>query len=261
MLFFDRNNKLFKPDSSYHFLGSGGCSKVYTNGENIFKIYFKETLPEHKLDEEVFEFLKTAKFPCLMEIYEIYRKSSLKKRIDYNSGFMTFPIDAYLGKYYESDCLNILFKNKDYLLESLKEMEKLFDAFTEYLIAVDDVKFENSICTENGIVITDPDCFRKAFIIDGLDTYSGITDSTKIPLYKEDLIINNKQALIDYVANLLYVNSDKLGSSFIEDKKNLLIYLTNWVTSLEVSEKTNVTDLISKELKYVRTPGEYLIRR
>ena len=277
MFYFSRNKEIFKIDKEYERLSSGECGEVYTNEKNIFKVYFKDTLDEFRLDEEIFEFMKQIDSQNLMKIYEIYTKASLKNAFGILTQYNDFQIDAYLAKYYKKDDINVLFKHKDYLLESLKEIEKLFAYFTEYLIFIDDIKFENSICTENEIVIIDPDCFRKAYIIDGLDvtpiendgiSSSGIYCNSNIHCTMDYLIEQNKWVLISYFVDLLSTNFLSLENYELEEfgicgDSNDLAKMHKKIKSfydLNLNKCDSFTDIVSKELKYVKTPLEYIIK-
>lgn len=277
MFYFSRNKEIFKIDKEYERLSSGECGEVYTNEKNIFKVYFKNTLDEFRLDEEIFEFMKQIDSQNLMKIYEIYTKASLKNAFGSLTQYSDFQIDAYLAKYYKKDDINVLFKHKDYLLESLKEIEKLFAYFTEYLIFIDDIKFENSICTENEIVIIDPDCFRKAYITDGLDvtpiengsvSTSGIYYNSNIHCTMDYLIENNKWVLISYFVDLLSTNFLSLENYELEEfgicgDSNDLAKMHKKIKSfyhLNLNKYDSFTDIVSKELKYVKTPLEYIIK-
>lgn len=277
MFYFSRNKEIFKLDKEYERFSSGECGEVYTNEKNVFKVYFKNTLDEFRLDEEIFEFIKQIDSQNLMEIYEIYTKASLKNAFGSLTQYNDFQIDAYLAKYYKKDDINVLLKHKDYLLESLEEIEKQFACFTEYLIFLDDIKFENSICTENEIVLIDPDCFRKAYITDGLDvttiengsiSTSGIYYNSNIHCTMDYLIENNKWVLINYFVDLLstnflsFKNYELENFGFCGDSRDLA-KMHKKIKSfyhLNLNKCDSFTDIVSKELKYVRTPLEYIIK-
>ena len=52
-----------------------------------------------------------------------------------------------------------MFEQKNYLLENIEKLEKLFETFSNYKICVEDVKRRNTVINRNEIIIIDHDLF------------------------------------------------------------------------------------------------------
>ena len=254
MKYFDRNRNVLIVNDDYEYLDSGGCADIYRKDDNIFKVYYEETSKEYKISEEVFSDLNEINSNVMMKIYELYSKCHFSKKISYILGFSDFSVDGYLAKYYKSDATNILLKNKEYLLNSINEIEEFFEELTNYLILVDDFRFVNSICTESGIVIIDPDCYKKVYRTYGDSAYFHIDGEELLHMNIKDLKIHNKEALVSYIIDLFTLTAHDLG---ISDMCSTMDDLDN----IKVNEKTIVTDELNKVLKDVKYPLKYLIKK
>ncbi len=123
-------------------------------------------------------------------------------------------------------------------MDNLRELELLFQLFTINQICTNDVKRANTILTEESIVIIDPDLFLFS------------QDSQK------ELSILNKK-------NLLYLLKDiclkSLKGVSLRDYQKISAFLSNELATTFVDEDTDISYEMSKRLKYVKKPIEYLI--
>lgn len=250
MLYFNEDGKTFK-DFGYRYYDCGGCSKIYRKGDFILKKYYKETEYEYRLEQEVFHLLKEIDSPIMIKIYEL-----LSKFYNYLNGKEDFCVDGYKAQYYEKDPVNVLLKEKDYLLESLLQIENLFDILSDYLIVISDFCFDNSVCTKDGIVIIDPDCYKRAFIMNEGAIYSSTKNKGMVPVAREDILPLNKEKLVDYFFSLMKTNILNLDYQNPDLQK-----LKDFYYGLKVNLQSNITDIISKELRFVKKPYEYFFHR
>ena len=215
------------------YINKGLCAEIYSDDEQIFKKYFPLTPRTYRLKENVFDILKDINNPHFIELYEIYNRSN---QIDLYKSICDeheFIVSAYTAKYYKDNSVNALLEDKNYLLENFCELEKLFEELTKNNICTNDVKRDNSILGKNGIVIIDPDLF---YLVESSDAF--LRQINKKNLFKlyNSIIINSLEDDIYYQKNA-----------------NIIRAL---LESIKITEKTDVTNEISKTLKYVNKPKE-----
>ena len=132
----------------------------------------------------------------------------------------SFVIDAYTAKYYSGNNLvNVMFEQKNYLLENIEKLEKLFETFSDYKICVEDVKRRNTVSNRNEIIIIDPDLFY----------------------------IFNENASKDFMS---LVNKRKL----LELVRSIMVNSESGEVDFKVNDKTNITNEVATKLKYVKKP-------
>ena len=190
-------------------IGYGNTANIYKMDDYIYKRYFSYTSDKYKLDSDVFTVLKQLKSENMMKIYELLYE-------DENLG----EISGYIAKYYLKKIIDIFEKKSDYALENMNQIEKLFDELSENEIRVNDVKYNNTILTENKIILIDPDAYKKVIC------------------NKEKLKIYNKMELIKLFKSI-YSHSKKSPYDIKE---------TYELFNIELNEKTNVTFELSKKL-------------
>lgn len=238
MAYYNRNGKILRiKRKGMEYLNSGECASVYHNNEIIFKEYFSETPADCRLKPRIFDILKDIDDEHFMKLLEIYSDMNLLELIQYKTNARNFSVDAYTAIYYNDDSVNVLYESTDYILDNFRELERLFDIFTNNSIITDDVKRENVILSHNGIIIIDPDIFD-------------ISSSRN-----QDIQTANKKELLNLFRSICV--SD-VGD--IENHHEITIKIIRDLTDIDINSKTDITSEISKKLKYVKKPIEYLIK-
>lgn len=229
MAYIDRNGKKYKYNSRcFKKLNYGECANVFydKNKNIIFKIYDEDLENKYRIKSEIFDILKQIKSPYFMELYNLYMQVKLKERIEYNLKKDNFRVDCYTAKYYKKIDIDPIFTDKEYLLSSLKGIEKVFDILSTYRIEVSDIKMQNSVYTKDGIVIIDPD-----FYFFSIDPESEIKKM-------------NKKAILSLLKSILLWS--KIPYNETRELRSKLNIVPN--------ENKSITDEIAKELKYVKKP-------
>lgn len=150
---------------------------------------------------------------------------------------LPFTVDAYTAKYYPDNSVNALLENKDYLLDNFKELEILFKIFSENMICTADIKKDNTVIGKDGIVIIDPDLFYT------------------MEFGKELISTLNKKNLL-YLFRSIFINSLKGKPNY----DRMVTYIDSELVNIKVTDTTDVTQEISKKLRYVKRPIE-LVKR
>lgn len=217
------------------YLSQGDCGEVSYNDEIILKEYFGFINNNYRIKEKVFYILKSIDDKHLIELYDIY---TAKNKIKIFFGKLLqcqFKVDCYTAKYYSDNSVNALNEPKEYLLENLFELQKLFNILTENNICTKDVKRANTIIGKEGIVIIDPDLFY-------------------IPKEKENVALINQLNLLSLFKSICLASIDTK-----RDLDSILKYLEKEVLDFNLTEKTDISYEISKKLKYRRCPKDIFI--
>lgn len=217
------------------YLSQGDCGEVSYNDEIILKEYFGFINNNYRIKEKVFYILKSIDDKHLIELYDIY---TAKNKIKIFFGKLLqcqFKVDCYTAKYYSDNSVNALNEPKEYLLENLFELQKLFNILTENNICTKDVKRANTIIGKEGIVIIDPDLFY-------------------IPKEKENVALINQLNLLNLFKSICLASIDTK-----RDLDSILKYLEKEVLDFNLTEKTDISYEISKKLKYRKCPKDIFI--
>lgn len=236
MAYYNRKGKALKI-KNMEYLSSGECSSVRHNNEIILKEYFSDTLINFRLTIELFDVLRDIDNKHFIKLFEIYSDMTLSELLQYKINIRKFIVDAYTAKYYSDDSVNALYESVDYILDNFSELEKLFDIFTDNSIVSDDVKRKNARLSQSGIIIIDPDMFYTA-------SFS-----------KQDIAIANKKELLTLFRSICICGIEKCENKDEIEKKIILD-----LADINVDNKTDITYEISKKLKYVKKPIDYLIK-
>lgn len=228
------NRKLEKIDlSGMKYMTNGGCASIYRNNDIVFKQYYNNTSYSMRLNSDMFDLLKQIDNPHFIKLIDIYSKMGyailLKNKIIYSN----FKVDAYTSEYYIDNTINILYENKDYILENFYELEKLFKIFSDNKIIADDVRRNNVIIGRKNIVVIDPDLFY-------------ITN-----IFEYQIELKNKSKLLKLFRSIMVdaVSNFPLYGKYIK-------YIDEELCNIEIKENTDVTYEISKKLNYVKKPIE-----
>lgn len=239
MSYFNRKCQPLKMNrKDLQYLSSGECASVYHNNEIILKEYFSETPIFNRLDPETFDILKSIDHENFMKLLEIYCDLNYSELIEYKINIRNFSVDASIAKYYHDDSVNVLYESIDYILDNFRNLDKLFEIFTDNSILTDDVKRKNAILSQKGIIIIDPDTFRCA------------------PLPKEDIAVLNKKELLTLLRSICISSIGK-----IKNHDELIKKIVLDLTAIDISDKTDMAHEIAKKLKYVKKPIEYLVKK
>ena len=217
------------------YLSQCDCGEVSYNDEIILKEYFGFINNSYRIKEKVFDILKSIDDKHLIELYDIY---TAKNKIKIFFGKLLqcqFKVDCYTAKYYSDNSVNALNEPKEYLLENLFELQKLFNILMENNICTKDVKRANTIIGKEGIVIIDPDLFY-------------------IPKEKENVALINQLNLLNLFKSICLASIDTK-----RDLDSILKYLEKEVLDFNLTEKTDISYEISKKLKYRKCPKDIFI--
>lgn len=234
MKYYNRNNEPMNFED-FTYLDAGFSGSVYTNGKQIFKEY-TSGYPDLRIKEDVFNILKTFRCQNFIELYDLIQNRESIQSLWYYWKLGNFKIDGYTGKYYAGNGeVNVVLEPKDYLLENIYQIEKLFHKFARERICVYDLKRENSIVSKEGIIIIDPDMFRIEKKRRGI-----------IELY-------NKQQLVNFIYSLLTVEAE---TQF--EISNCISYLFYGLLKGSIKSRTSITDEINREFSTIEKPIEYI---
>lgn len=233
MAYYNRKYQEIKLNNM-EYLSSGGCAQVFYDKEKVFKEYSSKTTLNWRLSEEMFDILKDIDNPNFIELFDIYsdcnRIELFKNRIK-NKPFI---VDAYTAKYYPGNNLvNVMFEQKDYLLENIENLENLFETFSDYRICTEDVKKRNTIINRNGIVIIDPDLFYM------------FNKNTS----KDFRTLINKQRLLELLRSIM-INSEPDEVDYQTFNNGIDMEILDF----KVTEETIISNEVAKKLKYVKRP-------
>lgn len=231
--------------STMRYLDSGSSANIYCNSKIIFKKYFNNLDYRDKINIDIFDLLKEIDNPHLIKLYDIYYNMNLLNLLLYKMEITTFNVDGYTGKYYGDDSVKFLNANIDYILENFKELEQLFQTFTNNGILTSDIKNNNTILSSEHIIIIDPDRF----------SFSSDSQSS--------IAIHNKKKLLQLFRSLCYYGAKEIEYSYTNYWQIIKKIETEFNSddAIIVSNKTDITSEISKKLKYVKTPIEYFIKQ
>ncbi len=233
MAYYNRKYQEIKLNNM-EYLSSGGCAQVFYDKDKVFKEYSSKTTLNWRLSEKMFDILKDIDNPNFIELFDIYsdcnRIGLFKNRIKDKP----FIVDAYTAKYYPGNNLvNVMFEQKDYLLENIKNLENLFETFSDYRICAEDVKKRNTIINRNGIVIIDPDLFYM-FNKDTSKDFRTLINKRRLLELLRSIMINSEPGEVDYQTFNNGIDME--------------------ILDFKVTEKTSISNEVAKKLKYVKRP-------
>ena len=249
MAYYNRNVEKFSfNDLNMKYLNKGLAAEVFCNSDIVFKRYFRNASTLHKMKPEIFNILRTIDNPHFIKLIDTYCKMNPFSLMSYKQGRKDFTIDAYTAKYYVDDYINILFENTDYILDNFRELEELFQIFSECGLYLFDLRRKNSILRKDGIVIIDPDNYMVEDDLKKINIHYLINEHNK-----EGLLSFFIDLCLDAAASDEYFNENKLrelGSVCYRE------FLEN-----EISENTDITYEISKKLGCVKKPIDFFMKK
>ncbi len=204
------------------FLDNGGTSNIYRiDDETLLKRYYTYASSEVRINEELFESLRTLNSKHIVRIHELLKDE------------LGIDIIGYLMQYIEAEYIDYLDSDKDLFLTHIEEIERVVDELTKLKIRVMDLKHTNVITQEKGLIIIDPDKYRVV-------EYE--------PFYA------NKDQVLYLAYSLLNFGKSKLDSEL--DRLKLLTIRKQVI----FDENTNITSELSKVLSKSRKPIDILKR-
>ena len=242
MSYISRNGKELNVDlDNMEQIITGYCSMVYHDSDIIFKEYYPNIRKELRLSVEAFNFFKNINNPHFIELYDIYCNYEFYESLSYLLRERLFKVDGYTAKYYSDDSVNVLLEHKDYLLDNLKELEDLFNYFSLHRVYLDDVRRSNTILGVDGIVIIDPDLFV-------LDYCSDISSGKK-----SNINLENKKTLLNLINDLFVSGIDEISSCINTLRADSFF-------NFKVGEDTDIISEVSKRLRHVKKPIDYVVK-
>ncbi len=198
MEYFTIDNKKVIIDESIlsNFINNGEYGNVYRYNENqCIKIYNdKEFKIKFFLTTYLYNYLKEISSTNLVSIDELLFK---------DNKYM-FQADAYIMEYYEAIYQNILLVPSDYLIENLEKLLILSKELSKKHIIIDDLKKDNTIFTEDKIVLID----IEHYILDrniSQREISKINNSTISCLFNQ-ITLNELKKYYDSQIGAIYAN-------------------------------------------------------
>lgn len=126
-----------------------------------------------------------------------------------------------------------MFEQKNYLLENIEKLEKLFETFSDYKICVEDVKRRNTVINRNEIIIIDPDLFY-IFNENASKDFMSLVNKRKLLELVRSIMVNSESGEVDYLTFENGINME--------------------ILDFKVSDETNITNEVAPKLKYVKKP-------
>lgn len=126
-----------------------------------------------------------------------------------------------------------MFEQKNYLLENIEKLEKLFETFSDYKICVEDVKRRNTVSNRNEIIIIDPDLFY-IFNENASKDFMSLVNKRKLLELVRSIMVNSESGEVDYLTFENGINME--------------------ILDFKVSDETNITNEVVPKLKYVKKP-------
>jgi len=184
--------------SNFVAINEGMCGKIYRNNDKVLKVYKVECKNAFKISKKVFDLLKQINSPNMIRLYDYL--------FQYDSRFNKFlSPDAYTMEYIKPDNIDLLMAEREYVLDTVRDLEKLCEILAKHNVRIHDSHYSNIIFNKNGGILIDPDTYTTGFI----KSY-------------EAALLNNKK-------ELLYFIKSKLSHDYKnhEDNDNLEYYNLN----------------------------------
>lgn len=126
-----------------------------------------------------------------------------------------------------------MFEQKNYLLENIGKLEKLFETFSNYKICVEDVKRRNTVINRNEIIIIDHDLFY-IFNENASKDFMSLVNKRKLLELVRSIMVNSEFGEVDYLTFENGINME--------------------ILDFKVSDETNITNEVAPKLKYMKKP-------
>ena len=115
---------------------------IYRYRDIILKKYWYCT--EYAISDDVFDKLCAIDNEYFIKLYELFTIISddeyEEKYVKYQQGKRFFCKDGYIAKYYQSDPINPLLEQSDYLIKNIEELKELVDILSNSEIVIIDTK-------------------------------------------------------------------------------------------------------------------------
>lgn len=210
-------------------------SKLYLapTGTSVFKSYTSVAEP---IPYIVFEILKEIQSPHLVKLQRrFYCRFSDADIEQLQTRPTTVPIDAYTRKYVREEKIDILKREKEYLLENISELQKLFDSLSQKRVSVTFRRKEDVRVDSNGIIIINPDAFL-------------MNDDANLTFYNRIALLTSVRALAiqEYKEQLLHPNIPSANKAIVD------LLDSSMATDADIAES------LSRKLEGVKKPIQYV---
>lgn len=226
MEYFDSKGQLVRIED-VKYITHGTSAEIYQiDGSLCLKKYYDFTTDEARISYEFFKLLKKINHPFVNKIIELYYDSHGEL------GFFSDAMPrAYSFLFIDEQDVDLFSCSSDYLLYNLRAHEELMQILTEYLVRVQDLKKDNTICSGDKIVLIDLDNCR-------------IEKEAKI----EEIRTWNRRRL-----TMLYIELIRRSNSFVNDYDESLRKLF----SLQDFD-SSITDIVAKRLKRSKSISDFM---
>ncbi len=248
----DLTKKIIKPEE-----GRGADLYLQDNPQTNETIIFKKynELANDCMNYYSFETFKQIENPHFVKLkeryYSIFSNPKYKYIVENPSASKIVvenpsapKIDGYTKEFIQEQKINILKKKKDYLIQNIFELQKLFNIFSQNGIHVlfrypGDIKINS-----NGIVINNPDNFS---LVNEKPNYS-----------LEQLSQHNQYELIEL---LRMAFSD--GYSQLSSKLDFTVYrnTVEYLFSYDLANSQDIASEVNKKLKLSKRPLDYMKKK
>ena len=216
--------KELKEFQNFEYFKSGKCANIYKKDDILLKIYNSHCKSQYYLKKKVFNLLKELNISNIATLYEYYYL------YDKMNNFV--PMDAYTMKYIENDNINILDQPKEYLIDTVRNLEDTCLKLADNRIKMHDVHANNVILNNNGPTLID------------VDTYN----LYKLSSFKK-IYLNNKLELLNFLKSRIKKDIKLKQIEFAFYKLDYLLRLNNdSQTVTDIVKQVFVDDTVSESL-------------
>lgn len=184
----------------------------------------------------IFEILKEIENPHLVKLqrrfYCRFKEADIK-RLQTNPA--TVPIDAYTRMPVREGKIEILKRQKEYLLENISSLQELFDCLSQKRVCVNFRRREDVRADSNGLIITNPDAFT-------------MSDDENLTFYNRLTLLNSISALAmqEYSEQLFRQNTEEANKAISD------------LFDSQLARETDIAIAVEKKLSNVRKPMNYV---
>ncbi len=203
-------------------------------GTSVLKSYTDLAEP---IPYMVFEILKGIENPHLVKLqrrfYCRFKDADIEKL---QTRPTLVPIDAYSRKNIREQRIEILKRDKDYLLQNIAELQALFDDFSQRRISANFRRKDDVRVDSNGIIIMNPDAFI-------------MSDDEKLSFYNKLTLLTAVRALMieEYSLQLFHPNAADANKAIIDLLDSHIAYESDMAAS--VAQKL---EGFKKPIQYVK---------
>jgi len=128
---------------------TGECARVYKKDNTLLKVYMADCKYKFVLKRSIFNLLKNLNIPDVVKLYDYYHYDVKFSRV--------LPMDAYTMEYIENDDINILDQSREYLIDTMRQLENTSVMLANNKIQMIDLNAHNVIFNKSGAKLIDVD--------------------------------------------------------------------------------------------------------